>query len=115
MPTVTNHMAQELTVLDVAPPPEEIQRRVPQSRWPVASSGSRAGHRWSVRADASRQRAGASSRSHEGSGPGVHCGAVSGATPRVFASISSMAIASSICGVGIRCTTNGNLVRRARR
>jgi len=28
MHTVTNHMAQALTVLDVAPPPEEIQRRV---------------------------------------------------------------------------------------
>ena len=28
MHTVTNQMAQELTVLDVAPPPEEIQRRV---------------------------------------------------------------------------------------
>jgi predicted ATPase len=28
MHTVTNHMAQELMVLDVAPPPEEIKRRV---------------------------------------------------------------------------------------
>ena len=97
MHTVTNQMAQELTVLDVAPPPEEIQRRWPQSR--------RAGGvvRWSCWASMERmcQRVptapGSAGQAHEGSGPGVRCGVVSGATPRGFASLSSMASASSIC------------------
>jgi hypothetical protein len=55
MHTVTNQMAQELTVLDVAPPRGDHAMRGRSHVGPVASTGG-AGHRWRLCANASRQR-----------------------------------------------------------
>ena len=57
MHTVTNQMAQELTVVDVAAPTRGDYATRGRSRGgPLASSGDGPGHRWSLCPNASRQR-----------------------------------------------------------
>ena len=92
MHTLTNHVAEELTVLDVAP--SRRRDRAAHCRrggWALPSASGGAGHRWGVCADASRQCAGAPSRSTADAGQARAGGVVSGATPRGFVSISLMA------------------------
>ena len=97
MHTVTNQVAEGLTVLDVAPSRQEIERRMAavaagRFRRPVVVLGIDGAY-VPTRPDSARERR----PGREGSGPSGRCGVGSGAMPRVFASISSMAIASSIC------------------
>lgn len=94
MHTVTNHVAEGLTVLDVTPSRDEIERRI---------SAVGAGHRrrpvvvLGIDGAFIPTAPGSTVRGGEGSGPSARCGAASGAMRRAFAFTSSMGIASSIC------------------
>jgi hypothetical protein len=58
MHTMTNQVAEGLTVLDVAPSRREIERRIASLRWSLSPSGLGPRHRWGLCPDTSRQRSG---------------------------------------------------------
>ena len=104
--TVTNQVAEGLTVLDVAPSRQEIERRIASGaaerfRRPVWVLGI-AGAYVPPRPDSARE-------------PGERGGGDSGAMPRAFASICLMVSASSMCSVGIKSKATSNLAKPSRR
>jgi hypothetical protein len=111
MHTVTNQVAEHLTVVDVAPSRQESERRIAEvaaGRWrrPVMVLGIDGAY-VPTRPDSARTP-GEGRRGKRGGG-------ASGATRRVFASICWMASASSMCSVGIKCKMRSNWARPSNR
>jgi hypothetical protein len=111
MHTITHQVAEGLSVVEVAPSREEIDRRVRQVaagrfRRPVLVLGIDGAYVPSRL----RARAGAAPGKHA-TGRDGHAGDTSGAKPRGFASTCSTASASCMCSVGTRCKPKRNWAR----
>ena len=114
MHTLTHQVAEGLTVLDVAPSREAIERRVAavaagRFRRPVLVLGIDGAY-VPTRPESARGRRPGQARQRA-----RRALAASGAKPRGFASTCSMASASSMCSVGIRYKMRSNSARPSSR
>jgi hypothetical protein len=113
--TVTNHIAEGLTVLDVVPPRNESEQRLAavsagRSRRPglvLGIAGASGLH--------GRTVPGSHGQGTGASAPSALGGGGSGVMPRAFVSLSLMASALSMGSVGIRYQTRSNLARPSSR
>src|SRR5437763_15306285 len=102
MHTVTNHIAEGLTVVDVVPPRNESSSAAPPSR-PDATAAPC--WYWVLMAPMYRHGLTVPGSHVKGTGasaPSARGGGGSGGTPRAFVSISRMVSVSSMCSVGIK-------------